>query len=75
MKHELDIPEAVVHAAATILRQYVPEITPRYLKVAILQYHYTGDATETKAIVKRKLTRTECCQLLILSCTTKSFTA
>lgn len=59
MKHELNIPEAVVHAAATILQQYVPEITPRYLKAAILQYHYTGDAAETKAIVKRKLTRTE----------------
>ena len=43
MKHELNIPEAVVHAAATILQQYVPEITPRYLKAAILQYHYTGN--------------------------------
>ena len=70
MKHELNIPEAVVHAAATILQQYVPEITPRYLKAAILQYHSTGDAAETKAIVKRKLTRTECCQILDISQTT-----
>ena len=70
MKHELNIPEAVVHAAATILQQYVPEITSRYLKAAILQYHCTGDAAETKAIVKRKLTRMECCQILDISPTT-----
>ena len=70
MKHELNIPEAVVHAAATILQQYVPEITSRYLKAAILQYHCTGDAAESKAIVKRKLTRMECCQILDISPTT-----
>jgi len=48
MNHELTIPEPVIGAAATILRQYVPEITPSFLKAAILQYHYSGDSTEKK---------------------------
>ena len=70
MNHELTIPEPVIGAAATILRQYVPEITPSFLKAAILQYHYSGDSTEKKGVIQRKLTRKECCQILDISMNT-----
>ena len=72
MNHELTIPEAVIGAAATILRQYAPEITMDFLKSAILEYYHSADSNDKKAMVQRKLTRAECSQILGISMNTLS---
>ena len=67
---QLVIPESIISAAATILRQYAPEITSDFLKAALAQYYDYGDNPDNKRLIQRKLTRQECCQILGISINT-----
>lgn len=63
MKITTKIPQAVLAAAATLLQQYVPDLTPHNLNAAIVQYR----SNENSSTVTRKLTRRECAELLGVS--------
>ena len=64
MEKQTCIPPAVLAAAATILRQYAPELTERSLSAAIVRQK---NHPETDAHIQRKLTRCECAELLGVS--------
>lgn len=64
MEKQTCIPPAVLAAAATILRQYAPELTERSLSAAIVRQK---NHPETDVHIQKKLTRCECAELLGVS--------
>ena len=63
MKTHPTIPRAVMTAAVALLQQYIPNLTLESLEGAIFQSGIPGKSPE----LNRKLTRSECAQLLGVS--------
>ncbi len=63
MKALIPIPQAAMMAAATLLQQYIPDLTPQRLETLLTENRSEGNIPE----LSRKLTRSECAQILGVS--------